>query len=551
MPSVALRRILIALVGLASLAYLVNLGASSIWDANEAYYVETPREMIESGNYITPTFNYEPRTNKPVLSYWIVAGLYHFAGVSVAAERVAIAAAALIVIAATFFLARAVSPYAIAGLIAALGLAANPRFFMFGRRILVDVLLGACITLTLLFFVLAERQPARRRLFLLLMYASVGLGMLTKGPVAAVLPAAVFFLYLMVHGGLSRLRSMMLPAGTLVVLAIVVPWYVALYNANGWEPIASFFGRENFDRYTSDLGVTRSPFYYVPIVFSDGLPWSLLLPAALVFWFRERRERAADPHRRFRTLLLIWIAVFVGVFSLSGTKQDLYILPIVPAVAVLGADLLSRGVVEFGGRASKAIAISLAIAGLVLAAAGAAVFYIFAPGSAYVLQGTVLLGVLGIGGGLATVALARKRSGWAAVALAASLVGVNWTLALRVLPSVEKYKPVPPLSDAILARVQPGDVIVHYDVALPSMVYYLRRRVESVSPGGRDDFLARARSGATVFGVMPEGRYEEIKNELGPSACVLGRQPTLDSKLRDIIARRPPPTIVLVSTRCN
>ena len=71
------------LLFLAICPYFVDLAGSSIWDANEAFYVETPREMMERGDYINPTFNYEPRINKPVLSYWIVAGFYHFFGVSV------------------------------------------------------------------------------------------------------------------------------------------------------------------------------------------------------------------------------------------------------------------------------------------------------------------------------------------------------------------------------------------------------------------------------------------------------------------------------------
>src|SRR6187402_591798 len=85
---------------LAALAYLIDLGGSSIWDANEAFYVETPREMIERGDYVSPTFNYEPRLNKPVLSYWIVAGFYQLFGVSVGVQRFAIALGALGLIAA-------------------------------------------------------------------------------------------------------------------------------------------------------------------------------------------------------------------------------------------------------------------------------------------------------------------------------------------------------------------------------------------------------------------------------------------------------------------
>ena len=78
--------------------YFIGLGDSAIWDANEAFYVETPREMIERGDYIFPTFNYEPRLNKPVLSYWIVAGFYKVFGVSVGVQRVPIALGAMVMI---------------------------------------------------------------------------------------------------------------------------------------------------------------------------------------------------------------------------------------------------------------------------------------------------------------------------------------------------------------------------------------------------------------------------------------------------------------------
>ena len=74
--------------------YFVGLGDSAIWDANEAFYVETPREMIERGDFVSPTFNYEPRLNKPILSYWIVGGFYRLFGISVGVQRLAIAVGA-------------------------------------------------------------------------------------------------------------------------------------------------------------------------------------------------------------------------------------------------------------------------------------------------------------------------------------------------------------------------------------------------------------------------------------------------------------------------
>src|SRR3954469_17892057 len=83
---------------LAVAVYFVALGNSAIWDANEAFYVETPREMIEAHDFVNPTFNYEPRLNKPALSYWIVAGLYKAFGVSVAVQRFGIALRATVIV---------------------------------------------------------------------------------------------------------------------------------------------------------------------------------------------------------------------------------------------------------------------------------------------------------------------------------------------------------------------------------------------------------------------------------------------------------------------
>jgi 4-amino-4-deoxy-L-arabinose transferase-like glycosyltransferase len=336
-----------------------------------------------------------------------------------------------------------------------------------------------------------------------------------------------------------------------VTVAIVVPWYAALYQANGWEPIRWFFVGENLERYVSGFGTeSRGPFFYLPVVFTDGLPWSLLLPVAAAAWFRQRRGPASrEPDGRVRTLLWFWILAFVGVFSLSGTKQDLYILPVATAVAVLGADVLARGS-DAGAGWRHGVRWGLLATGLLLACAGALVLYVFEQaGGAYVLTGTGLLGSAGILGGLATVGLAGgRRIGWAAIALVASLVVVNWTLVLRVLPAFEQYKPVVPLSETILAHARPDDRVVHYDVGMPSMVFYLKRRVEAAF--SREAFLDNVRTGGTVFAVMPEDRYEQVKTELGPTACVLARQPTFDAKLREMLARRPPPAIVVVGTPC-
>ena len=363
---------------------------------------------------------------------------------------------------------------------------------MFSRRIFIDVYISMFMGLTLLCFALAERYPARRRTFLVLMYMTVGLGTLTKGPVAIALPGLVFGLYLVLHGELKRVRDMMIPVGTLIVLAIVVPWYAALYHRSGWTYITSFFIGENVARFTEGVGVrpSRGPSYYLPIVFSDSFPWSLCLIGAAGMWFTDRRlaVEALGPEylaRRLRTLLWLWILAIVAFFTLSAAKQDLYIFPIVPAVAAVAGNFIARR--TQGRDAGWALRTTVAVAGLLLAAAGAGTLYIFrAAGNVYALDGAGTVGLLGALGGVVTLALAMsRRSREALLALAFAMIVLNWTFVLQVLPSFERYKPVPRLSAAIARRANPGDDIVHYNVALPSMVYTSNATSTCCSTGSR------------------------------------------------------------------
>ena len=547
-------RLLAALALVAVLPYFVNLGSASIWDANEAYYVETPREMIERGDYVNPSFNYEPRFNKPVLSYWIVAGLYHLFGVSVGVQRLAIAVCAMLMIGAAFFLARATSPHPFAPALAALGLAAGPRLFMFSRRILVDMAVTAFMTLTLLFFVLAERYPSRRRLFLVLMYVCVGLGVLAKGPVAAAIPLVVFLAYLGINREFHRLRDMMIPLGTVIALAVAAPWYVLLYAQHGWTYISQFFIGENLGRYMETVGVqTRGPLFYLPIVFTDSLPWSLCLPAVIAAWASERHR--ADAYHRMRTLLLLWVTTIVVIFSFSQTKQDLYIFPIAAAVTALAGDWIAR--MLDGGPAAPVqsgrgwLTATLVAHALVLVAVGVFVLYVFGDAqTVYRIAGAELTGWLAIAGGLAIAALAwQRRRTFAVLATLMVFIGFNWILALRALPSFEQYKPVVPLSRIIDQHAGEDDVVAHFDVALPSMVFYLQRHIDIwIDP---EMFVQQMRSGRTVYAVLPQNRYDELKEQFGVPTCILARHATSDVRLRSILELEPPPEVVLVTNRCR
>jgi 4-amino-4-deoxy-L-arabinose transferase-like glycosyltransferase len=512
--------------------------------------------MIERGDYIYPTFNYEPRINKPVLSYWIVAGFYHVFGISPGVQRIPIAIGGLILVATAFFLAWAAAPPAMrmsAAGWAALGLAVSPRHLMFSRRIFIDIYISMFMALTLLFFALSERYPERRRLWLILMYVAVGLGALTKGPVAIVLPGLAFAVYLAAHRELGRVREMMIPAGIIIVSAIVVPWYAALYPQHGLEPVRSFLVGENIRRFAEGVGVNqeRPLWWYLPVVFSDSFPWSLLLVPAAALWWRERRllRDERDSPGRVQTLLWIWIVVIVGFFSLSAGKQDLYIYPIVPAVVALAGVLIAR---SLGSSTTDAPRIGLATGAIaaVLIFAGVGFLVLFNSSIAvYVLSGSAIVGAAAMIGGSGALLLARRRTGAALLTIVGTLVLVNWIFVWKVLPSFEAYKPAPGLVSELERRATSQDVLVTYNVALPSLVYYLQRHIEVFYDHG--PVLELLRSGRPIYLMVSRDDYERAIAPNQPTPlCRVSAHTTFDVKLKNVLARERLPEVLLLTNKC-
>jgi 4-amino-4-deoxy-L-arabinose transferase-like glycosyltransferase len=542
--SARLRLVLVSLLVLIVPVFLVALGANSIWDHNEAFYVETPRQMILRGDYITPYFNDATRLNKPVLSYWIVAGLYHLFGVSVTAERLGIAVGALVIMAAAFMTGRALRSTT-TGLLAVLVVATAPRVVMHSRRIFIDVYITAFMSLTLAFFVLAERYPHHRRKALVAMYTCIGLGMLTKGPIALVLPAAIAAVWFTMERRWSALRSLMLPAGALITLTIVAPWYIALYFRHGWEPIAGFFLGENVDRYLTPMADDRRSFlFYVQVLLTDLFPWAplALVPLATA-WRRPQPAHAGADTAALRRLLWCWTLVIVGAFSLSATKQDLYILPITVAVAVLIADLL---VTTGFGVSSRVVRWLIFGTGGLTTGAGLAIGALFSSGVYALSGGSMASAVLVVGGAVVAAASAWRRMTFAAVALAATFGLFNYVFVMRVLPSVERFKPSPLFAATIAQNGAPHDRVGSYDYMLSSLVYYAARPVAQFgTPPELEEFVADGHG----WVVMRRELYDVLKAEL-PALCVAASGQAFNPTLGEMISRTPPAEIVLVRSGC-
>lgn len=545
------------LLAASAVLLFLGLGANTIWDANEAFYVDTPRHMVESGDYINPEFNGAPRLNKPVLSYWVVAGFYHLFGVSVTVERVAIAIGALGIVLAAFVFGRALhSPTA--GLWAALIVLTAPRFVMFARRIFIDIWVTMFMTLALAAFVMALRRGTRERPFaaqwLIAMYVAIGCGVLTKGPVALVFPAATIGAWLLIERRLSDIRHLWIVTGALIVTAIVAPWWVALYAQHGWGPLEAFWIGENIGRYTDSMQPgERDVFFYVPVVLGDLFPWTVPVVAGLVaagaaLWQRVRGTAARDAvSTSVATLLCLWIGWHVGVFSLSETKQDLYVFPIVPALAALAAWRLQ---VAWETRARWLRSGLLVTSGLLLLVGVGAVLLFGAFARIHQIAGANVLGALLVGGGLLVGGLAAmQRVIPATLTLAATMVAANYTFALVSLPAVEAFKPVLPMVKVIEARTTPGSptpVVAHYRTVLPSMAHYLGRPIVDVFD--MPTLLARAREAEVFYMLLRPDEFAEFQmraNAERMPVCRVSTHTLFEAKLRLVLEGKPWPEVYL------
>jgi len=372
---------------------------------------------------------------------------------------------------------------------------------------------------------------------------------------ALLLPGAVIFVWLLTERRLGDIRRLMLAPGALIVLAIVAPWYVALYLQRGWDPIVEFWIGENVGRFTNAMVPEgRGPGFYPGVLLTDLFPWAplVLIPLATVaMTFRRATGAQLDPAGdAIRRLLWWWIVVIVGGFSLSETKQDLYIFPTVPAVAALVADLLERTWRGTPSRTTGAVFAAVCVLCLILAGA---LMRLFGPAGgpwelAGVVTAAVIVGAGGLGAALAWL-LGRRRI--AIFTLAAAFAIFNYIAVLVVYPDLERFKPIPAVAAAFRDRAGPSATLAHYRRSLPSLVYYADHRVAEIPTlDATVEQLSADPATDEVWIMMGEGDARDVQARV-PSACVALRHPIFDLQLAQVLDGAPPSSVVLLTNHCR
>jgi 4-amino-4-deoxy-L-arabinose transferase-like glycosyltransferase len=328
-------RAALLLLGAAALL-LPALGAAPLERA-EVYFVDAARAMVERGDYLVPYYRGQPFFDKPPLTYWLMAAAFHPLGFTTTAARLVPAGAALLVLAATLWLGRMLLGRE-AALLGGLALATTGAFMAFGRIAMSDMLLALWTTLAMALAVKAL-ESGRAWPWVPLLGAALGLGFLTKGPVAVLLPG----LGLAVAAWSRRDRRLPLTLASVAAAGLAfalcgLTWFALLWTRLGTEPLRWFFLRENLARFAGDTYDTgRAPWYYVVTYLAEGLPWSLLLPIAA--W---STARSREPWRRGALVLLLWALAMAVPLSLSRGKLDYYLLPLYPPLSLAVGAFLAR-----------------------------------------------------------------------------------------------------------------------------------------------------------------------------------------------------------------
>jgi len=324
--------------------YLYGLGHLPLVGPDEPRYAQVAREMFLRHDLITPTLGGHTWFEKPSLLYWMMIAAYKTLGVTETAARLGPAISGLLTIAAVWCVGRQVERSSNAekmtgfGFTSALVLASCLGTITFSRGASFDIVITMTATWALAFFLLQEFASTTRSRTLLLagFYLAVGLSLLAKGLVGIVIPFGVTaFYYLLRRQWPARLVWISLIWGTPLALAIATIWYGPVISRHGWQFIDEFFIQHHFARFISNKFHHPQPIYFYPlIVVPLTLPWSAFLVDALLR-LRSWQWRGIDSLSKVRLFSLSWLLMPILFFSFSGSKLPGYIVPVLPAAALL------------------------------------------------------------------------------------------------------------------------------------------------------------------------------------------------------------------------
>ena len=508
------RKYFLAIIVFGLLIFFFNLGGRDLWDPDETRYAVAAREMRETGQWILPHLNGAIYAEKPPLFFWLVNLSVFFLGEdSELANRLPSALVGWITIVLTFFLGEKLFNSRV-GFLSASVLATCLFFPQISRWMVLDSLFTLFFLLTLCCFYLGYEKEEGRRKYYLLAGLFMGLGVLTKGPVAY-LTLPVFLIFAFLQRGGKKFWNYDLLLGFLLSLMVVLGWLIPACIIGGEEYTNRILLVQTLGRVSGNGSHFHArPFFFYFVRFPiEFVPWIVFLPTAFVFAFR----RGEAKRRKELLFLSVWFIFAFVFFTFVKGKKDNYILPLYPAAAILTGWFWDRLILSQGREKGVIVGLLLLIC-LILAAF--ALFLIGFPEKLYpavmpyrLLEFSILSYLLiGLSASILCFVSGKKWISFICMVITFAVLHLHISYSLPRRLNAEMS--IKPFSERILKRMEGGDELKLCFVR-PTGVLYYTRKVFLEEIRSNDRFLEVFRAPQRVFMVIGRRRLDEIRKDFG------------------------------------
>lgn len=490
-------RLLLPLIVITIFMSFFRLGSVTLFDVDEAVFSEATKEMVESGDWITPTYNGENRYDKPILLYWLMAASYKLFGINEFGARFPSAIASFFLTLSVFFFVRHFHGDKSA-FHASISLILSVYLFVYSHAAVTDMALTLFITLSLFSFYLSIKE---NRHFIYGFYVFSALAFLTKGLIGIVFPFGIALIYILFAEGFRGVKKVISMTGIILFIIVAGPWYMAQIAINGQEFIQQFFIKHHLKRYTDVISSHKGPiYYYVPALIIGLMPWIAFLPSGIRNAFKGKDSLGL--------LSFIWLAFIFAFFSFSVTKLPNYILPLVPAATIL----ISSGIStqdRWSQSAKIFIAIISALTGIGFLMSKKYLLQSGIHDTSWTITAASIMFVMSL---ISLYSIKTKRIpfGYMSAIMAAFLI----VLSLQALPIANDYLQRTLYRYSLMAkdRLRSGDRTITYQINNPSILFYSGHKI--ISPGNRDELLELIKHGKENMAIT-KSKEIEVFRELG------------------------------------
>jgi hypothetical protein len=456
------------LLGLCFVIYFVNLGQWDLWNPDEPRYAEVSREMVKGGDWILMHRNGKLYTDKPPLFFWAIAlSSFLWQGMTPFSIRFPSALFGTLTVLLTFFIGKRLFSSR-TGFLSGLILATSVQFAYLSTRGNIDTTLTFFITASILCFLqwYQRRQEEEtstermKRLSFYGFYGGMALATLAKGPVGVILPLSIALLFLLAQKDWKGVRSMRLPPGIILFIAIVLAWYLPAVLKGGKEYFSSTLLHHAVDRFAIGSSHIRPIYYYLYQFPPNFLPWIIFLPAAMVYGF----SRGMMAKRKEFLFLMMWFTFIFLFFTLSKGKRGLYFLPLFPALSLMIGKLW-EDFISISTRYFQHEWMTIPLYGLMggMFVAGGALPWVISVRLPSYFSYSLPVAFFLVGTSIGLLILIRFKYYGAIFLLLIGVMAGGFFYTLRVVfPLVNPYKTARFICQEVTSRIQPGETLAIY-----------------------------------------------------------------------------------------